>query len=135
MKKKLISMAVSFVAALTLFVVAGAATPSQAEATIYWGCPHGTACVWKHADGAGDRKTIVYSQHVEGQCYNFTGSWIDSVTSTSSDLGSGLSLFLYEDINCNWVTGWVHEIHLGKLNFTGPFNGWKNDEASAYMIR
>ena len=130
----MISAALSIVAAIGMFVIVGI-NPAPAHATVYWGCPAGQGCLSTDFDGGGSRYTIRFSGPEGGAnvCHNLPGYMNDAVSSVSSDFGSGYSLKIYQDANCNPWTGWVDIENLESTNYEWFYSGY-NDGASSYKI-
>ena len=96
MKRKIASILTALAIAAGLVTVI--ATPAQAA--LPWDCPVGTGCVWLDYGGVGTRGVITVGTNHVGQCWNFTSTFNDAVSSASVSYGSGHFLRLYRDANC-----------------------------------
>lgn len=96
MKRKISAILAALGLAAALVVVAAA----PAQATVYWNCASGVACVWSGANGTGTKVTISVGTYGTNTCWTFTSAFNDVLSSASADFGSGYDLVLYKDAGC-----------------------------------
>ena len=74
---------------------------APAQATSYWGCASGVACVHTGFSGAGLDMTISVGQYGVGICHTFNSDFTNTISSMSNDFGTGYHLYLFDSSNCN----------------------------------
>ena len=99
MKRRILGL----LAALTIATgVAVVVDEAPAQATSYWSCASGVACVHTGFSGAGLDMTIPIGQYGVGICHNFNSDFTNTISSMSNDFGNSHHLLLFNDSNCNW---------------------------------
>ena len=110
MKRRLLAVAAALAMALGLTLVVA----SPAQATSYWGCASGVACVHTGFSGAGLDMTISVGQYGTSVCHNFNADFTNTISSVSNDFGgTNLRLWLFNSSNC-------YELAHGGLEWWGP---------------
>lgn len=117
--------------ATMMLVILGAA---PALATVYWNCQEGVACVWTNSGGGGSKLTLSVGAYGYNQCWNFSSSWNDVISSASASFGGGWDLVLFKDAHCSGgLLGTIYLDSPESQSFTGLL-AWKNDIASSFTI-
>lgn len=118
---------------LSMAILLGLATP--ANATVYFGCPSGTGCVWIDKDGGSSMYIIRTSDWSLSNCHLLPPGFQHEVSSASADYTGGWNLMLYQFSDCTAGSGlnhfFVQSSHF--YNFTGG-NSYFNDTAVAFRI-
>lgn len=133
MRQKL--MRVLLVLALVLGITLVAQAP--ANATIYFNCQNGVACMWENNNGGGYKMTISVGSYGYDTCWNLTTSnpLYHGASSASADFGGGWDLVVYSRPGCDSSSLFDRqEVPSSRFENWGGGCCWFNDEAESFRI-
>lgn len=112
------------------------AVEAPASATVFWGCPAGTGCIFKGGNGTGDKLVVSVGSFGVGICHDGGPvGWSNNVSSGTADYGNGLQLMLFDNNNCTSVhPNTFNLIPSHSYNFSSGVNLYWNDRTSSFKI-
>ena len=113
------------VLAVAAALLVGLATPAQA--TQYFNCPNGVACLWEHSNGGGQRLVISVGSYGYNICWpmNSAHFMYHKASSGSADFGGGWDLKITSTSSCSSTFNYQIIQSSNFENWGGqPFNDW-----------
>lgn len=133
MRQKLMRVLLVFTLVLGITLVAQA----PANATVYFNCPSGVACMWVNTNGGGTKLTIAVGQFGYDTCWGLATNHplYHAASSASADFGGGWDLVAYSQPNCGTDSLFDRqEVPSSRFENWGGGCCWFNDEVESFRI-